>query len=486
MNYPDEWRSQPSTIEFKRLFFLSRTVLFSLILLSPFSQSSVRSDGLEELPKGTVVEKVVCQAHPGESYALFLPSNYSADKRWPILYAFDPGARGKVPVTLFKDAAERYGYIVVGSNNSRNSEPAGAIINNLLLDTQARFSIDERRVYATGFSGGARLACLLGAKSGGSIAGVIACSGGFPSGISPGQSTPFVLFGTAGTEDFNFQEMKQLNKTLDSIGVPNTLMIFEGGHDWLPQELAGQALEWLEIQGMKAGRREKNDSLIDGLLKREIEGANALNTAGKVYAAYVAYESLVNEFKGLRDVSEYEKTVEQLKNHKEVKEAFKNEEKEKSKERDLTEHLVDLIGKLKDSDDAFSATASFKSAIANLRKESDARIDTGERRVARRVLQQLLIGFYEQATLLYKQKNYLAMSGRLELALEIRPNDPRILYNLAVAYALNGRKRKALDTLKTAVSNGFADLAKLKADNDLSTLRDEPDLEKIIQSMDRK
>ena len=63
------------------------------------------------------------------------------------------------------------------------------------------------------------------------------------------------------------------------------------------------------------------------------------------------------------------------------------------------------------------------------------------------------------------------MSGRLELTLEISPNDPRILYNLAVAYALNGRKRKALDTLKTAVSNGFADLAKIKADNDLSTLK---------------
>ena len=36
------------------------------------------------------------------------------------MYAFDPGARGKLPVELMKDAAERFGYIVVGSNNSRN------------------------------------------------------------------------------------------------------------------------------------------------------------------------------------------------------------------------------------------------------------------------------------------------------------------------------------------------------------------------------
>jgi len=452
---------------------------------SVYTASRDWSEGIEELPRGTVVDKVACQANPGESYALFLPSNYSADKKWPILYAFDPGARGKIPVTLFKDAAEQYGYIVVGSNNSRNSQPAGAIINNLLLDTHARFSIDERRVYATGFSGGARLACLLGSKSGGSIAGVIASSGGFPSGISPTQSTPFVLFGTAGTEDFNFQEMKQLNRTLDSMGVPNTLSIFEGGHEWLPHGLAREALEWMEIQAMKAGRREKDDFLIDGLLKSGVERARASQAAGKIYDAYLTYQSLVVEFKGLRDVREYEQTATGLRNHKAVKEAIKDEGEQKNKERQLTEQLVDLVGKLNDPNDPFSATANFKSLIANLRKETEAKTDTGERRVARRMLQRLLIGFSEEATLLYKQKNYSAMSGRLELALEINPNAPRILYNLAVAYALNGRKRKALDTLKTAVNSGFSDLAKMKEDDDLITLRDEPDFKKIVQSLDR-
>ena len=133
MNYLDESRTKSPTVKFERLLELSRAALLSLILMSLYSNSFVKSDGLEELPRGTVVDKVACQANPAESYALFLPSNYSADKKWPILYAFDPGARGKIPVTLFKDAAEQYGYIVVGSNNSRNSEPAGAIINNLLL-----------------------------------------------------------------------------------------------------------------------------------------------------------------------------------------------------------------------------------------------------------------------------------------------------------------------------------------------------------------
>ena len=51
---------------------------------------------------------------------LYLPPGYSESKRWPIVYAFDPGARGNVPVERYQAAAAKYGYIVAGSNNSRN------------------------------------------------------------------------------------------------------------------------------------------------------------------------------------------------------------------------------------------------------------------------------------------------------------------------------------------------------------------------------
>ncbi|HKQ93218.1 MAG TPA: hypothetical protein VJZ77_21330, partial [Blastocatellia bacterium] len=74
----------------------------------------------QELPVGKIIERVVCLKDAGQSYALYLPSNYTTDRRWPVIYAFDPAARGLRPVERFKDAAEKYGYIIVGSNNSRN------------------------------------------------------------------------------------------------------------------------------------------------------------------------------------------------------------------------------------------------------------------------------------------------------------------------------------------------------------------------------
>ena len=112
------------------------------------------------LPRGEVIPKIVSSTDTGYSYAIYLPSYYTEEKTFPVIFAFDPVARGPVPVGRFEEAAEKYGYIVVASNNSRNglrNFESGAIIRNMVEETLARFSINRNRVYLTGFSGGARL-----------------------------------------------------------------------------------------------------------------------------------------------------------------------------------------------------------------------------------------------------------------------------------------------------------------------------------------
>src|SRR5689334_10152754 len=55
----------------------------------------------QELPRGQVLERVTVQDDERQSYALYVPANYSPDRAWPILYCLDPGARGRVPVERF-------------------------------------------------------------------------------------------------------------------------------------------------------------------------------------------------------------------------------------------------------------------------------------------------------------------------------------------------------------------------------------------------
>ena len=76
-----------------------------------------------------------------------------------------------------------------------------------------------------GFSGGARFSTgiALGSTD---IAGVIASSAGFPDSLPHDSANCFPIFGTAGTEDFNYIEMRLLDHKLSS---PHYLAVFHGG-----------------------------------------------------------------------------------------------------------------------------------------------------------------------------------------------------------------------------------------------------------------
>ena len=151
-----------------------------MIVFLPHSATSAIKQ-TDSIPRGQIVERIEALDDSSQSYALYLPSNYTPDRKWPVLYAFDPGARGRVPIERFKEAAEKYGWIVLGSNNSRNG-PWDVVVNAwnaMLTDTHQRFAIDNERSYATGFSGGARAAVRI-AVACKCLAGVMANGAGFP------------------------------------------------------------------------------------------------------------------------------------------------------------------------------------------------------------------------------------------------------------------------------------------------------------------
>ncbi len=233
----------------------------------PINSSSSQSETI--LP-GQIIDKVQCLDDLAQSYALYLPSNYSKDRAWPILYAFDPAARGKQPVARYREAAEKYGWIVVGSNNSRNGPIQQSFLawSALWKDSHGRFSIDPRRTYITGFSGGARMAILFAIRCGDCVAGVIASSAGFPEGIAPSRTMSFALFGTAGQEDFNLPEIKSLEDTLTKSAIAHRVEVFPGRHEWPSPSLAMEGIEWLELQAMRRGARLRDNELIEHMFPK--------------------------------------------------------------------------------------------------------------------------------------------------------------------------------------------------------------------------
>src|SRR5579871_1171926 len=135
----------------------------------------------QDLPRGKIIDDVKCAADASQSYTLYLPFNYSADRTWAVIFAFDAGGRGRRGVERLQAAAEKYGYIVAGSNNSRNGpwQVSMTAAQTMTRDVVKRFSIDPHRMYTAGQSGGARVAMKVAIDTG-QISGVIASSAVYP------------------------------------------------------------------------------------------------------------------------------------------------------------------------------------------------------------------------------------------------------------------------------------------------------------------
>ena len=441
----------------------------------------------EELPRGRVVESVATQKDPSQTYALYLPSNYTPTRRWPILYCFDPLARGRVPVKLFSDAAERFGWVVAGSNNSRNGpfkvalEAAGAVLE----DTQTRLSVDAGRIYTAGFSGGARQSILIDQLCRHCLAGVVAVGAGYPPNLKPAAPVTFALFGVAGVDDYNFPEMKALDATLARLGATHRFESFEGGHAWLTPELAAAAVEWMELQALKSGRRQKDEAFAAGVWERRLAEARRLEEGSKPYAAYRAYESLAADFRGLRDTAEADGRAAALAASKEVKTALKDEAEQSSRQQRLVAELFDLVEKRRGEFEVRTqAAADFRGILEGLRAKAKAEVDSGERRVARRTLNQVAAQFYEAAANLRQRRaRAFEVVAALEVASEVAPNSPQIFYELAVAHAANSDKQKALAALRKAFELGFKDAAALEREPALEPLRGAAEYKRLVEGV---
>jgi predicted esterase len=294
-----------------------------MVLLAWFCGSLTAQVAAPLFQAGKVIPKVVCSADSSQSYALYLPSTFSATRKWPIIYLFDPLARGEVAVESARAAAEKFGYIVVASNNSRNGPMADstAAANAVWRDTQERFPVEEQRRYLAGMSGGARLVTAIALTCDGCAAGVIANAAGFPIAKPPQSNMKFAYFGAVGNADFNYGEFVDLRKKLEDVGAQYRIRIFDGQHGWAPPEVWLEALNWMDIRAMAAGSLPRDPARIQQTADDELAQARDLQAKSHLLAAVRQYQSLARDFRGLTNVAAEESSLAELAKNKAASES---------------------------------------------------------------------------------------------------------------------------------------------------------------------
>lgn len=311
--------------------------LFTVCLIS-----SLFLNGQENFETGKIIDSIAITGNPDENFALYLPKSFNPDVLSPILFIFDPVARGKIGIEAFKQVSETYGHILVCSNSIKN----GPYDKNLQITQRwfdhvfKKFNINENQIYLTGFSGGSRLATAIACLTN-QPAGVIACGAGF-AGVP--DYTPrtqnFSYVGICGNRDMNFTEMIKAKHYLDELNFNNTLFVFDGDHRWPPSKSMLQAFDWLAIQAHQKGKVKKSKDEVQNSYTNSWAAAEKDKAEKKFIRAAEGYERILSTYTEFYSLDSIATKLNELKLQKTYRNAVKKRKEAFEKEDDRTKILV--------------------------------------------------------------------------------------------------------------------------------------------------
>lgn len=435
------------------------------------------------VPVGEMVQDISCASDPSQTYTLYLPEGFSTDRRWPVLLVFDPRGRSVVAAELFREAADTYGWILVSSDNTRSDgpwEPNEKAIAALWPEVHDRLPADFARVYAAGFSGGGAVAYVL-SRSTNEVAGILACgSRHFPDSL---KHVGAPIFSTAGDTDFNYHEMHAVDAFLQKQGNPHRLVIFEGGHSWMPAEVALDAVEWFELLAMRSELRDRNPELVETLYEADLADAHALEADGRLIEAARRLNEMGRTYAGLRDTTDVRAAAWKIEESLEYRSQRKQLKRWDAFERQYLEEMNRQFAELRNAEIVPPvAQMARRFRIEELQRRA---LEPGiEGVTARRARNSLVtgLGFYLPRDFIAAGQ-YDRLAASLELAVMVNESNPVAWYNLACARARLDRGEPAMEALATALDLGFNNAELLATDSDLDSLRKRDDFKAVLASL---
>ncbi|MCK6472422.1 MAG: hypothetical protein L6R28_11820 [Planctomycetes bacterium] len=456
-------------------------VLGFLTVLPRAARSEDAADG-EAFEKGKLIAAVKTKDDPKQTYALYLPKAYDPAKKWPILYAFSPNARGTDPVRLFQETAERYGWIVAGSNNSQNGphEPIVKALAAIWKDTRARLSIDDKRLYATGFSGGARVGFHLALEKEETekipFAGVIPCGAAFPSSNQlPKKDSALLVCGVVGETCFNHGELLRMDQTLRTLNVRHRVLVFNGGHEWPPAAYCALAARYMQLHALCAAARAAKpspeaDAELTALLAEETAEAEALlDKPATFFDGYRRIKEWAAACQGLAQGEALAKKAAEL----EAGEQYKKDTAAYA----ALDKLREDLGKIKDDNEQFKETVNRLTAFITEHPDTFAceHVKVQLNELPRRMAQ--------GGVMLLQQKNYEAAVMYLNRAKLLMPEDPNVPFYLAMGLAQTQKLDEACASLAEAVKLGFKDRKQIEQGKLFDPIKDMDAFKKVLAEL---
>jgi predicted esterase len=433
-------------------------------------------------PRGEVVPRLRSRSNPKASYAVFLPSAFTRDRTWPVVFLLDPRGRALIPMELFRPTAERLGYVLVSSYDTQSDgarDPNDMAIDAMLDDAQRYLAPDGKRLYLAGFSGTSRFSWDVSEQLPGALAGILGFGAGTPGDkrwlAQHVHGTPFDYFGAVGAVDPNYLEMRQLQRDLTDARLPFRMEIFDGSHRWPPADVCRRALEWMELRAMQRGLRPLNRAWVDSLgLARlaEVDGRAGTNEAHRMRLL----QTWLADFGTYNDTAEVAARARTLAASDEVRRIVRREDEWEAKDLAWTRGYFDFLFTLRTSDQGLSVNdGKRRSSADEIVKLAGSSTDPLGAMAARRAINRILVyaTFYELRG--YEQsRRWEPARILLQVAEAVAPQDGNVCFALARVEAQLLKPKEALDHLECAERSGGLTQSGLRNDSLFAPIRDNP------------
>lgn len=462
----------------KQIFRIIAGLLLLIALLSSCSSKHRHrtNDSDTSFIKGKVIEVVKCRYDATQSYALYLPPNYDKNKKWPVIYMFDPHGTGYLPLKKYSSIAEKFGYILIGSNNSKNGLQMNTIkagFDTIYSDSHRKFNINDGAIYAAGFSGGSRVASNLATY--GKIKSVIGC-GAAMSKTDASSANKFGYFGIVGNEDFNLTEMLAIKEVIDKTSTPHCFTVFDGKHEWPPDSIMQQAFLWIDLMAIKNKIKNADFTVADTFYNKWSKEFEQIKTSDP-YNAYFLCEKIISFFGDVKDVSTFKTALAELKSNTTVISAIAKQKTISGKESSLqTEYAVAVNDK---------DTAWWKQQVTLFNQQIKSSSDKSNAQMYKRVLNYISLVAYMNASSAIKTNNIETAFKYVKIYSLVDPENPEHAYLKAMLLMKKGKLPDAMASLENAAKLGFTESGRLENDTVMDRLRSKdkyPEILNIIKN----
>jgi pimeloyl-ACP methyl ester carboxylesterase len=396
------------------------------------------------------------------------------------MIAFDPQGQGDLPLNLYKSLSEKYGFILLGSNDSKNGlhpQETNGIVKTLMDEVHTVYPVDTNRVYLLGFSGGARVAAMA-AMYQVPVKGVIGCGAGFGSGEQP-VLYKFDYFGFAGTADFNMNEILQLDDPLSQAGFRHYITTFTGKHAWPPVEVMEDAFTWITLNAMKDGELQNQDGYV-AAVSAGFEARITNSTSNKhLIAAADACKEAITFLDGLAPVDIFQVRLQQIEKRAEYRaqvayrsNVLKQEEEEKQ------ELMQALQSKDLDWWNDWTTRHAPRVTRHDFQNPEDTLKDC-------RLMAFLSLFCYMNANAAMAKQDETSAVKIIAVYEMADPGNPEPNYLRAILFARRSDTGATIDQLNVAASKGFTEKSRLTQQPEFQSLKNLPEWFDLLKKMNR-